>query len=524
MNTPPTLRCAVYTRKSSEEGLEREFNSLQAQRVACEAYILSQAGEGWVCLPDASDDGGISGGTMERPGLKQLLADIIARRVDVVVVYKVDRLTRSLGDFGRMVEIFDKHGVSFVSITQAFNTTSSMGRLTLNVLLSFAQFEREVTGERIRDKIAASKKRGMWMGGIPPFGYDADGRTLKINEAEAATVRLIFEQYLQERSVHRLIPVFKAQGLLTRRTVYSTGRVRGGRAWDRGALFWLLANPVYIGKIRHKEELFDGQHPPIIDAGTFARVQALLKLNSVRRDAGSARRMSSSLMGKLFDEAGEPMTPTFTTRPGGRSYRYYVSAAAQRGQRGEGIQRIPAVSLEQLVADLGGRLLVEASATLERVMIVRSGLELTLRATEDRDDLIELIRPGLLEGERIRPGAEGAVIVFTPVRPVFRGGAKTLIGVTATAPRTRPDPVLLAGLRRGHALLKSGGVFDPGRTEGKAPRHDRRLCRLAFLAPDIQADIVEGRLSRSITLSGLIAMDLPLSWAAQRRLLSQESR
>ena len=285
-------RCAIYTRKSSEEGLEQDFNSLQAQREACEAYVLSQVGEGWRASPQIYDDGGFSGGSMERPALKRLLADIERGGIDVVVVYKVDRLTRALGDFARIVEAFDRRGVSFVSVTQAFNTTTSMGRLTLNVLLSFAQFEREVTGERIRDKIAASKKKGMWMGGRPPLGYEPDGRTLKINPAEADTVRHIFRRYLELGSVHRLRDDLATSGVVSKSWETMRGAVRGGTPFERGALFHLLRNRIYVGEIRHKDVWHPGQHPAILDPELFDAVQAKLGEGAKEPGGGSEARNS----------------------------------------------------------------------------------------------------------------------------------------------------------------------------------------------------------------------------------------
>ena len=278
---PAVLRCAVYTRKSSEEGLEQSFNSLHAQRDACEAYVRSQISEGWTCLPKAYDDGGISGGTMERPGLKQLLADIAAGQIDVVVVYKVDRLTRSLMDFSRIIEAFDKAGVSFVSVTQAFNTTTSMGRLTLNVLLSFAQFEREVTGERIRDKLAMSKAKGMWMGSVPPLGYDRGDHVLVVNEAEAETVCMIFRRYLQLGSVHTLCAELKTKGVRSKPWVTEKGRALGDAVITRGALFYLLKNRHYLGEIPHKGKNHPGLHPAIVDRKLFDAVQG-----QARRERG----------------------------------------------------------------------------------------------------------------------------------------------------------------------------------------------------------------------------------------------
>src|SRR6266852_3265033 len=287
---PSRKRCAIYTRKSSEEGLEQEFNSLEAQHEACEAYIRSQCHEGWGLARTLYDDGGFSGGNMERPALQRLLADIRDGRIDIIVVYKVDRLTRALADFARLVEIFDARSVSFVSVTQQFNTTSSMGRLTLNVLLSFAQFEREVTGERIRDKIAASKKKGMWMGGNVPLGYDASERTLIINPAEAETVRCIFALYLELGWVLRVKEEADRLGLSTKRSKTASGTERGGRSFSRGHIYNLLSNPVYIGEIAHKGQLYPGQHPALIDTETWISVRDQIAANATnhRRRADAA--------------------------------------------------------------------------------------------------------------------------------------------------------------------------------------------------------------------------------------------
>jgi site-specific DNA recombinase len=525
MSRPKAVRCAVYTRKSSEEGLEQEYNSLHAQRDACEAYIRSQIGEGWTCLKTAYDDGGISGGTMERPGLKQLLADIAARRIDVVVVYKVDRLTRSLWDFAKIVEVFDKHSVSFVSVTQSFNTTSSMGRLTLNMLLSFAQFEREVTSERIRDKIAASKKKGMWMGGGVPLGYEAEGRTLKINEGEADTVRHIFRRYLGLRSVHKLIAELRADGVKSKRSVFSTGRTRGGCDLDRGALYKLLANPAYLGKVRHKDQVYDGLHPAIVDQETYDAVQALLAENSVKRTSGSARRTSSPLMGKLFDDSGQPMVPTFSVGRGGKRYRYYVSSALQTGIGGAGPgKRIPGPELDGLVTDLTTRLASSDIAMLGSVTLQHSGLELSFEKPAEMEAdrwgrVLSHLCDRLSDGERAWSRA-GAVVVFSPASVVFRGGRAWLEG-HQPRPTNGVDRALVSGLRRGHGIAQSIGLS----LEGPAPRaagvvnntHERLMAPLAFLAPDIQQAILNGRQPRSLTLSQLQLKTMPMSWAEQRR-------
>jgi site-specific DNA recombinase len=324
---PSRRRCAIYTRKSSEEGLEQEFNSLQAQSEACEAYIRSQRHEGWVLARTRYDDGGFSGGNMERPALQRLLAGIQGGRIDIIVVYKVDRLTRSLADFAKIVEIFDAQGVSFVSVTQQFNTTSSMGRLTLNVLLSFAQFEREVTGERIRDKIAASKKKGMWMGGNIPLGYDSSQRTLVINPAEAETVRCIFALYREFGCGRGVKEEADRLGLRTKRSTTASGIERGGRSFSRGHIYHLLSNPIYIGEIAHKGQLYPGQHPALIDSYTWAAVRDQLATNARDHRRKAHATEPSLLAGVLVDARGERLTPSHAVKKG-RRYRYYVSTEA----------------------------------------------------------------------------------------------------------------------------------------------------------------------------------------------------
>ena len=318
------LRCAVYTRKSSEEGLDQDFNSLDAQREACEAFILSQEGEGWKLVADHYDDGGISGGTMERPGLQRMLEDIRKNRIDIVVVYKIDRLTRSLMDFAKMVDIFDGNDVSFVSVTQAFNTTTSMGRLTLNVLLSFAQFEREVTAERIRDKIAASKKKGMWMGGNVPLGYEVRDRKLFINEQEAATVRFLFQRYVQLGSVRQVSEEAQQANLTIRRTRRRNGSLFITRPFGRGNLYHLLSNPIYVGKVRHGKKIYDGEHEAIIAEDQFQEVQKLLADKAPRRSHATNNPDTHLLTGLVFDETGDRLSPTHARKQGVR-YRYYVS-------------------------------------------------------------------------------------------------------------------------------------------------------------------------------------------------------
>jgi DNA invertase Pin-like site-specific DNA recombinase len=337
-------------RKSSEEGLEQAFNSLDAQREVCAAFILSQKHEGWAVLPTLYDDGGFSGGTMERPALQRLLADIRAGKVDVVVVYKIDRLTRSLFDFAKIVEAFDARGVSFVSVTQQFNTTTSMGRLTLNVLLSFAQFEREVAGERIRDKIAASKKKGMWMGGLPPLGYDVKNRKLVVNEEEARTVRHIFHRYIELRSVRALKEELEAAGIRSKRRLLANGTPFGGQKLSRGALYLMLQNRIYRGEITHKGNAYPGEHQPIVDEALWDQVHATLAENRVDRTIGEDAKQPSLLAGLVFDDTGERLTPSHAVKKGTR-YRYYVSRSLIVGTAEDrpGGWRIPAANLESLV-------------------------------------------------------------------------------------------------------------------------------------------------------------------------------
>ncbi len=341
VNLPRRLRCVVYTRKSSEEGLDMEFNSLDAQRDACEAFIASQKAEGWVALRDRYDDGGFSGGTLERPGLQRLLADIEAGLVDVVVVYKIDRLSRALMDFARLVEVFDRHGVTFVSVTQSFNTTTSMGRLTLNILLSFAQFEREVIGERIRDKFAASRKRGMWMGGFVPLGYQVRDRKLLVDETEAATVRMIFERFAQIGSATTLVRALVAEGVRNKR----------GKPIDKGYLYKLLSNRVYLGEAVHKGTSYPGEHAAIIDQALWDKVHGVMQVSPRLRAAGTRSQTPALLKGLIFGPTGTAMTPTATNK-GSRRYRYYTSMDVIRGREpdtGTAPHRLSAEMVENAV-------------------------------------------------------------------------------------------------------------------------------------------------------------------------------
>ena len=363
------VRCAIYTRKSSEEGLEMEFNSLDAQREACEAYIASQKQEGWIVLPDVYDDGGVSGGTLERPALQRLLADIEAGRIDVVVVYKIDRLSRALMDFAKLVEVFDLHSVTFVSVTQQFNTTTSMGRLTLNILLSFAQFEREVTGERIRDKIAASRKKGMWMGGHPPLGYDVVDRKLVVNREEAALVRHIFERFLHAGSATLLMNELNAAGHTTKSWTTRSGTMRPCRPFDKGVLYKLLNNRVYLGKAVHKGKSYPGEHQAIIDAPIWDKVHSILSENA-RRRGNHVRAATPALLKGLIRCAScdRAMTPSHA-RKNGRRYRYYVcQSAIKNGHVSCPVRSLPAGEIEEAV-------LVQVRALLRAPEMVARTLE-----------------------------------------------------------------------------------------------------------------------------------------------------
>ena len=371
------MRCAIYTRKSSEEGLEQEFNSLHAQREACEAYIRSQRHEGWHVLPALYDDRGISGGTMERPALQRLLDDIRARRIDLIIIYKVDRLTRSLADFAKLVEVLDAHAVSFVSVTQQFNTAISMGRLTLNMLLSFAQFERDVTGERIRDKIAASKRKGMWMGGPSPLGYDVRDRKLVVNPSEAAQVERIFSPYAELGSVRLLQEQLAAEGILSKRRVSAAGQPAGGNPMQRGNLYGMLQNRLYRGEVAHKGNIYPGEHAPIIGQALWDRVQIGLTRRVERLSVTGSSDRPALLTGLVFDADGQRLTPTHA-RKGAKRYRYYVSVGLITGTQHKkstaaGGLRLPVGGLDALVAQALLDLIAVPNALLDALGPAVSG-------------------------------------------------------------------------------------------------------------------------------------------------------
>jgi site-specific DNA recombinase len=518
MSKPAAIRCAIYTRKSSDEGLDQAFNSLDAQREAGEAYIKSQASEGWKVIPTCYDDGGFSGGSMERPALKLLLADIAAGLVDVVVVYKIDRLTRSLADFSRIVEIFEQAGTSFVSVTQSFNTTNSMGRLMLNVLLSFAQFEREVTGERIRDKIAASKAKGMWMGGLAPLGYDlpaSGSRKLEVNASEAGIVRHAFARYLELGSVHALQRELAEQDVLSKRRVSAAGKVTGGGPFSRGALFHLLRNRIYLGQIVHRDQVYPGEHEAIVDAELFDRVQHVLDANARRhRSASGHRIIKAPLTGKLFDAAGQPMSPTFSRGQSGRAYRYYVSASLQQGGRSgdaDRVRRLSATAIERILGEAVERWLGTTEQPLNAVRSVRlvdDGLIVELSAP-DSDELALRLRPG----ERVLRQSRTSISIHLPLALPLRGGRRV---VAAGARRTaEPDPTLIAALRKAHRMAQ-GERGIPTIYAAPASFYNRQVLRLAFLAPDLQRDILAGRHPPTLNLEQFMKTEVPLAWSKQR--------
>jgi site-specific DNA recombinase len=441
------LRCAIYTRVSTDQGLEQDFNSLDAQREASEAYVKSQAHEGWRLIRDHYDDGGYSGGSMDRPALQKLLADVEARRIDVIVVYKVDRLTRSLADFAKLVELFDKHNVSFVSVTQSFNTTTSMGRLTLNVLLSFAQFEREVTGERIRDKIAASKKKGMWMDGVVPLGYRVEDRALRIVEDHAEIVRSLFRRYLEAGSVVRLKQQLDAEGFRLPVRIDGAGRSTGGGPISRGHIYKILSNPIYVGRIGHKGQTHIGQHQPIVPQDLWDRVQQCFADRRGAFITKKARQASDALLaGKLFDDRGNRMSPSWA-RKGSKRWRYYVSQAALQGDKSKAgsIVRVPSAALEALVV---GALIKHHPMRRASPADLREQIDcVTIGRTAIQVQLSEAVE-----------GAEGGglTLPWTPPSPyrkreVIQGVAD---GKTSARPmRANARAILLGSLRDSHRWL-----------------------------------------------------------------------
>jgi DNA invertase Pin-like site-specific DNA recombinase len=563
-------RCAIYTRKSTDEGLEQAFNSLDAQREACAAFILSQKHEGWTVLPTLYDDGGYSGGTMERPALQRLLADIEAGQIDVVVVYKVDRLTRALSDFAKLVEVFERRGVSFVSITQQFNTTTSMGRLTLNILLSFAQFERELIGERVRDKIAASKKKGMWMGGTVPLGYDVKERKLIVNEAEARAVVDIYHRYLKLRSVRALGEELAAAGIRSKRRFRPDGTEYGHQQFSHGALYLMLQNHTYRGEATHKGSSYPGEHAEIVDKPLWDAVQAALADNRVARATGARTKQPSLLTGMVFDEAGERLTPTYSVKKGTR-YRYYVSTSlvTAAGRSRSRRRRIPAGNLETVVLNRLRTFLANRAEILDAIdneadhnvgqghLIERARqvadelgaqapekikalLMALVRRVEVRLDSVKIAvsqscLAALLSASSIdlqaqdhKPAnsSDQILTLTAPVR-LKRVGREMKMLVEDSNDNAAADPSLLRIIARAHDVRErlvqntKLSVHDIARAERVTAAYIYTLLRLPWLAPDITTAIVNGRQPRQLNAKRLMRLTarLPTNWAEQRTLL-----
>jgi site-specific DNA recombinase len=522
------LRCAIYTRKSTEHNLDLEFNSLDAQREACEAYIKSQAHEGWRLVRTRYDDGGLSGASLERPALQELLGDVRDGKIDVILVYKVDRLTRSLADFAKLVELFDQHSVSFVSVTQSFNTTSSMGRLTLNVLLSFAQFEREVIGERVRDKIAASKRKGLWVGGPIPLGYATVNKKLVIVPEEAETVRTMFRLYLECGSVGALAEELARRNIMSKVRTFATGRVKGGGPYSVGALAHFLKNRFYIGEVVYRGETHSGEHKPIVDRPTFDAVQAKLAENARARRI-RVENSPAILIGRIFDDRGNRMTPSHSNKDGVR-YRYYVShALLQRRKKDAGrVTRVPAIQLEKLV--------VEAIRAEARPAMEPKG-DLSDRAVIDRYVARIIVRPDSIDIELREPTPAPAPLLDAPENAGAAASSTctTVISLPWSAPaflsvkgvlhqpEAKPtlkqetrDAILLAVAKARSWIdgIVSGRVqsFDEiAEREGKMERHIRLLTPLAFIPPRTLAAIIDGTGPHDATATGL-AQAVPCRW------------
>jgi site-specific DNA recombinase len=507
---PKLLRCAIYTRKSTEHGLELEFNSLDAQRDACEAYIKSQSSQGWRALPQHYDDPAYSGGNLDRPALKMLLADIEARKIDVVVVYKIDRLTRSLADFAKLVEAFDARSISFVAVTQQFNTTTSMGRLTLNVLLSFAQFERELSSERVRDKIAASRHKGKWTGGTVPLGYDAKDKKLVVNKVEAEVVRTIFRRYLDLQSFSKLVADLDRRGIVTKRRDTKVAKYNGAIPFTYGPLAYFLKNRIYLGEMHHGGKWFKGEHDAIVDRPTFDRVQQLLATKAQGRKI--KRSESGALLaGKLYDDKGNRMSPSFSSKNGVR-YRFYVSSALLRGRKeaAGSVNRIAATEIESAVlaaleADRKDRRMDDDVTTiemLERVVIGRHQLQIKIAANADTGDA----------------GREIRIARSTETR-----GVSTLLEGNSGSEGARNEG-LIQSIVRAHAWVQClrDGVYESIEQLAEAnllhPKVVRQNLRLAFLSPDIISSILEGRQPAELSPARIPKL-LPLAWAQHRRLL-----
>lgn len=540
------VRCAIYTRKSSEEGLEQDFNSLDAQREACAAYVASQASEGWKLSPERYDDGGLSGGTLERPALLRLLEDVKSGRIDIIVVYKVDRLTRSLLDFAKLVEAFDASETSFVSVTQSFNTTTSMGRLTLNMLLSFAQFEREVTAERIRDKIAASKAKGMWMGGTPPLGYRPEGRSLEVIEDHAEIIRDIFGSYITLGNVRLVEEALIANGVRSPARQTLKAKTYGGRNFSRGQIYAILRNPIYIGEIPHKDCTYPGMHKAILDRTVWDKAQAQLADNS-RGKQIVRRRNSSPLAGLLFAEDGDDLIPVHSTK-GTKRYRYYVSKAHQHGKAREGSKamRIPASEIEKLVKQELNALLESPQALLDQLG-AEAQEEWYRRQQDDKhpaapikqSQIFALIERAVVHADRLemelgtdaiasRLSVANAKLANTSITHIAhcrikRSGLAMRLVDESGAYAVRSDaPAWLTGLfgkAQGWWRELAQGEIDVAtlsKREGVTASYMTRVVRLAFLSPKVVEAMVNGETCAGLSSKALLAPDAVYAdWSVQ---------
>lgn len=546
---PEVVRCAVYTRKSTEDGLEQDFNSLDAQFEACAAYIASQKAEGWVLSSGRYDDGGLSGGTLERPALKRLLADIEAGKIDRIVVYKIDRLTRSLSDFAKIVDQLDAVDASFVSVTQSFNTATSMGRLTLNMLLSFAQFEREVTAERIRDKIAASKRKGLWMGGSIPFGYLPDGRTLSIDKTEAPIIRQIYEMYAELGSVRAVTEQAEALGFKTRLTTLSDGRTKGGKAFTRGHIYQILTNPIYAGRIRHKEQVFEGQHEAIIDPPHWEEVQQRLKDQAARERTVGNGRHSSPLASKLFDDTDDKLTPSHTSKNGKR-IRYYISRRLVTGIKKNNADawRLPASALEDGIGQIIARHISKPSFLMELVKDIAAG-EVETMTAKLSDIAARMNKPNnafawarvlrradLQQGKitlRLCRKALAAALdmpvdridnqarTFSAPFQHRKRGVETKIILGEVKPSR--DMVLIKNIytaQKWYAALRHGQTLKQiADDNGIRQSRIRQMIGLAFLAPDILQTVLDGSQPMNFTSQWVKHNPIPSDWKKQRNVI-----
>jgi len=519
------VRCAIYTRVSTQHGLDQEFNSLDAQYDAASAYIKSQAHAGWTLIRSRYDDGGYSGGSTDRPDLQRLLDDIRARKIDVIVVYKVDRLTRSLADFAKLVELFDAHGVSFVSVTQQFNTTTSMGRLTLNVLLSFAQFEREVTSERIRDKIAASKRKGIWVGGNLPLGYEMKDGTIGIVEEEAELVRSIFRRYLELSGVNEVLRDLRERNIRTKIRVLSTGARRGGIPFGRGALYYLLSNHFYIGEVKYKNEILPGEQPPIMDRALFDAVRRKSLAQWSHRT--TTRNKSDHLLtGLLFDDAGHRMVPTHATKAGVR-YRYYVSTSILHGDAktasAGSVSRVSAADIENTVVKCLKEHLAAKGDTSALPTGDRGTLaELIAGIVVHRDRLVVRFKLNQTHEESDRP--DDPLLIIPWRKPPSKTSRRILLPHNTSRSDVRPEQFkrrvrLVNAVARGRRWLDdvlSGRVTTVAELcarEKCSVRQVNMTISLAFLAPNLVKAAVEGRLPRGIGVERL--RDPPTEWSRQ---------